>query len=164
MSEIRGNVIPVFCFFSLFWMLLIGWGVSDKLLDGPKTQDEIEFEMVQILEAYTPGDYSMTNEAIKEAALDVKILNENFTVYLGGKAILLIIGAISILLMFTLRKSGYWLYLIYTIAWPTLVFIYFGGTTSGNIAGVATTAVGLTFAIIYGSQLKRMDRSKLIEE
>jgi len=66
------------------------------------------------------------------------------------------IGALGVYLMFSLKKIGFVLYAIYTIAIPS-ISLYFLGTSMLVWLSVGLSGfIGIVFLILYGVNLKRM--------
>lgn len=70
--------------------------------------------------------------------------------------IALLIGALSVYLMFQLKKMGYVLYILYTIVFSGISFYYLGSGMMVWMTQSFYLLVGIVFLILYGVNLKRM--------
>jgi len=70
----------------------------------------------------------------------------------------LLIGALSVYLMFQLKKVGYLLYIVYTILFSSVSFYYLGSGVMVWLSQSLYILAGIVFLILYGVNLKRMTK------
>ena len=95
---------------------------------------------------------------LKDYFKSVEFANENFYSILFLKLIILVLGFLAVLMMYKLKKKGFYLYLGYG-ALTTLLVVWSAMNAGSNAAiGTAVFSIFITilFSIIYAGQLKRM--------
>ena len=81
---------------------------------------------------------------------------ENFNAIQLSTIVGLLIGALGVYLMFQLKKSGFFLYVLYSVIIP-FISLYFIGSSAIIVIGIASTGlISVVFLILYAVNLKRM--------
>ncbi|MCB9179082.1 MAG: hypothetical protein H6590_06630 [Flavobacteriales bacterium] len=154
----RPTLLTILCILSfIFGAFGLYSGFSTAFTDQPKQDyEEAKVEMEkQMAEVQGPGA-EMAQKMMDQALAMAEKQVENATP-LGISGLLL--SAISLLgvwMMWNLRKTGFWLYLVATIA-GLIVPIVFLGASLMTFLGVGFMGViALIFIILYAVNLKHM--------
>lgn len=154
----RGKNLPILCTLSF---ISIGFGIIGFLLSlmgGKKSEIEM-FDDKQDLLSTVPDNASPERIALlKDYFKSVEFENDNFYLQMLLTAILLIVGFLAVLMMYSLKKTGYYLYLLYSsIAIAVAIWTIVGSDSNTGIGGsIFSIFIAILFAIFYGAQLKRM--------
>lgn len=70
----------------------------------------------------------------------------------------LLVGALSVYLMFQLKKMGFLLYVIYTVLYSIIPFYFLGSGMVVMLSQVLYLFISIVFLILYGVNLKRMTK------
>lgn len=158
LKERRGMTLTVLCVLSWIAIGLSFLGMIWNLIKGKKTEAELLEDKIEQLSAVPDGPAKeMTLNIMQEGFVADELANQYFFELMAQNVLTLILGFFAVLLMFKLKKIGFYLYLLYC-AIPIAVSIgVFGvsGFMSIIIIGVLSI-ISLVFVILYGYQLKRM--------
>ncbi len=155
MKERRGNFLLTICILS--WVY-IGLMLIMTFFNYLKGTDELE-QSLMVLEEGTPGvEGNPFAETMVDGAMVITERTiENFQGINLSTMAALLLGGLSVLLMFNLKKLGFGLYVLYSIAVPTVSLYFLGADQQITIWTVAASAVvSVAFIIMYGVNLKRM--------
>ena len=157
LNEKRGGTLKVLAILS--W---VGIGIMLLLtlfsaLGGPLSDEELERQKIEALEAITPEMLEVFGtELVEENIAILEATQQKFYSITGLKLANLILGAYAVFLMFNLKKRGFFLYLVYS-AVPVASTLYFFGTGPLMTFWVALIIVfSILFCTLYAFQLKRM--------
>ena len=120
-------------------------------------QEAIGKSKEKVSEDLSGGEKRIAEKIISEASsmLDPKKLKQNYLLTFAGNLFTLF-GAI---LMFRMRKTGFWLYVAGTVALVTAPVIIFG---PDNLLGLGLSfmlgLVGVLFIVLYSLNLKHLDQ------
>ena len=132
-----------------------------SLSNGPVSQTQLEDETADfydlIVEFKDQGVGSELTDVI-EVMVNTSFYVNNEVFYLSNNLRLLelIIGAISIVLMFQLKKIGFHLYLFYSLFPIIITYITLPQELILTISIVLMLIFAALFALLYGSKLKFM--------
>jgi hypothetical protein len=156
MDKVRPNGLTALCILSWVWMAFSLLSVVSELNTGRLTEADIREQKIIILESQTPETIEMMPWIVEDTIEMLYISRDNFTTMMIINFVALIIGLISVFLMFQLRKIGFHLYIGYSILSVAYWLFYFSGLSFGWIL-ISTTAIfSILFIILYGTQLKKM--------
>lgn len=157
MKERRGTALLVFCILSFVY---IGFNLFSGLLgfiQGPMSEEQLEETRYAFLSSVEASQAELAEGFFNDIMETTEIFNENFYLMSGVELANLILGLFAVILMFQLKRGGYYLYLVYSLV-PIVLYTYLG---AGNVIILITTiyfaVVGAIFSILYGFQTKRMD-------
>ncbi len=153
--ETRPRAIVVLCVLSWIYIGFLLLSGTVGLQQGPLSPEEIEDQKAQMLGMYTEEQLELMGTYVEDGIELIEIGNANYyTIAILGIVISLI-GLQSTIMMFRLKKAGYYLYIGYSIAPLILAILYYPGIFLG-ISLVWNIVVGGIFLWLYGSKLKWM--------
>lgn len=153
-KERRGAFLLVLCvlswvslglaFFSELYALIIGKSGLEKSIDAAYTSKDL-FAENSFFGKFMNGNLEMLENQL-----------ENYTAMHASNILLILTGVLSVYLMFSLKKTGFYLYVIYALG-SVAVLPIFTGTSFMVIFSVITGGVvSIAFIIMYATNLKRM--------
>jgi lipopolysaccharide export LptBFGC system permease protein LptF len=154
----RGKNLPVFCTLSFISIGLGTIGFLLRLMGSKKTAEEMFYDKQDLLST-VPDNASLERiTLLKDYFKSLEFDNDNFYVFLFLKLALLIIGFFGVLMMYKLKKTGFYLYLVYSaVAIGLAVWVMMASdSNTGAVGAVFTVFIAILFSIIYAAQLKRM--------
>lgn len=155
MSERRGPFLLVLTILS--W-ISIGYNAITLLYSLIKGVGDLQNSATQISTIFNNQNSDIPIlEDIKFQMEDMLMKSvENYYAIQLSTLVNLLIGAFAVYLMFNLKKTGYYLYILYTIV-PSLISFYFFGFNFLIAITVAINLIfGIIFIILYGINAKRM--------
>lgn len=154
MENLRPTFLTVLC---ILTFLGSAWGIYGGITNYFSADVAAgivgeQFEKVQDeLENKEEGEgFGKFFESINQAIEPEKIRNSGIAGVVSN--VLTLVGAI---LMWGLRKNGYFIYVAGVLAGIIAPIVIYGGFV-GAIAGGGTAFVGIIFAVLYGLNLKHM--------
>jgi hypothetical protein len=154
MQNLRPTFLTILCiltFINSAWSIFQGIGnYTSSEVNAGIIQDQ--FEMIQDRIAEQEGAESM--EKIIDAFLS-SLTAENLQNNGLATAISSVITLVGAVLMWGLRKRGFYIYLIGTVAGILSPMLIFGGI-GGTFMAMGTAFFGILFVILYGLNLKHM--------
>ena len=156
-KERRGTFLNVLCILSWVW---IGFMVLSTLFTYMGGTEKIE-ESLYLIEESSASMSSNSNawaEMMIGDSIEIsKRTLANFTTLNFVTIIMYLIGGFSVFLMFQLKKTGYFIYVFYSLALPS-IGLYFLGTDLSIVLASALFGyvISIAFIIMYGVNLKRM--------
>jgi hypothetical protein len=152
----RGKTLPVLCILSWVMIGLTVLGVSFSLIRGPYSEEEMLEQQLAVYEVVNDDMPEFYNEMMLSSLTILERTNEKFYLMNSLNVVSVVVGFFSVLLMYRLKRVGYWLYLLYS-AIPICISIYFFGDIKSTMTMLVYSSIfSLTFIILYGVQLKRM--------
>lgn len=145
------TVLCILTFIGSGWAIVSG---ISSYLTADTTADIVQAAMEDAKDKIDDagGSSKMAEKMISGASEMVKPEN------LKKSALFSIIAAVCTLggaiLMFTLKKTGYWLYILGTAISIAGPFYIFGGNLISMLSTVLIGIVGIVFVILYGLNLK----------
>jgi len=129
---------------SALFMLLIGKGGLEKQLDiiNSGASKETGLSFID----------NMMNDAI--SILEITMMNFNLINLMN--LLVVAIGALAAFLMYKLKKTGFYLYLVYCAMELTVVYYFFGDLSSIVLSMVLSGFFSILFVIMYSVNLKRL--------
>ncbi len=156
MKERRGNFLLTLCILSWVYIGLMLLTTGFNYMQGTD-------ELYQSIEVFESGEIDTEGNPFAESVIDgsigmIKQTIEHFEAINLSTMAVLLIGGFSVLLMYNLKKIGFGLYILYSIALPS-VSLYFLGTEFQMVlwGAVLGAFVSIAFVIMYGVNLKRMN-------
>lgn len=154
----RGKNLPIFCTLSF---ISLGFGAISfmlSLMGGQKNEAEMFADKMDLLDTVSANPSAERIAFLKDYFNSVEFANDNYYSILLIKVIILIVGFLGVLMMYKLKKTGFYMYLAYG-AITTFLVVWSAMNAGSNAAiGSAIFSIILTvlFSIIYVGQLKRM--------
>lgn len=151
----RGKTLPVLCILS--WVSL-GFATISLLLsvfNGPKSEEQLMEEKISLLSSVnddTPDEVKLMYEDMIDST---QLVNEYHWTLAGINFVSILIGFFAVFLMWKLKKTGFYLYLAYSII-PLVVSSMIMDGMFLSIVLFFTGLFSLLFIILYAVQLKRM--------
>ena len=150
--------MKVLCILSWVWIGLMVLSTARNLFTGPPSQELIDSAKEQAIS----GQPEEQLEQMKWLYDDIfyvmdESVNRHYEIE-GSYLAFYLLGLAATILMWKLRRAGYYMYLAYTIAIiGGAAYFYYGlhGTYMYFFGGAAFLTGGL-FSVLYGVQLKRM--------
>lgn len=157
MNQRRGSFLKALAILSWISIGIMFFFTVFAALGGPLSDEELERQKIVALEAITPEMMEVFGtELIEENLMILEVTQDKFYSITGLKLANLILGGYGVFLMFTLKRKGYYFYLVYS-AVPVASTLFFFGTGPLMTFWVALIVVfSLLFSVLYGFQLKRM--------
>jgi hypothetical protein len=154
MKEKRGTFLLILCILS--W---IGIGISmiSELVTILRGTAAVEKQIndTSIAIDQIPDNNPMSSMLDGTQEMMIKTLENFYEIHIGT-VISLLIGLLGVYLMYSLKKAGFYLYLVYCIA-GLLIMPMFLGTNWVVLASLILGGVfSVGFVIMYGVNLKRM--------
>lgn len=136
-------------------------GVINSLMTGPLSEELLEAELSNLYASAADLQATGAGEQmgrIIETMIDnaVYINNEAFLATNLATLITLIVGALSVFLMFKLKKIGFHLYIVYSLLPIITMYMITPMEMILTFSVVVTVVVGGIFSVLYGLNLKYM--------
>ena len=159
MNERRGKTLKVLCILSFIWIAWTLLGVTRSMIDGPKTAEELREDKLKVLSAVqVEGELDeQTKQIVEEGILYGEIENANFNAIQWVTLISALVGLLGVLMMYKLRRMGFFVYLAYIAALLILQGYFFGGMFMGIVMLFLKGGIDTAMVVLYANQLKRMD-------
>ncbi|MBN4082101.1 hypothetical protein JYT21_00195 [bacterium AH-315-B15] len=158
MKDERGTTLKVLCVLSWVWIGLLILITAKNLISGPPTQEFIDNTKAQTIQDQPEEQiesmrwlYDEIFYIIDESAVrHYQIEGTYMSIYL--------LGLMATILMWKLRRSGFYMYLVYTVAVIGGAAYFYQGLTGLYMYffGLMALIFGGLFCILYGVQLSRM--------
>jgi len=157
MKTRRGSTLKVLAILSWIWIGFMTLMTLPSVFSGPMSADEMEDAKVDILTSLTPEMIKILGQDfVKENIAFLEKSNEYHYSILGINLASYVLGFYAVFLMYNLKKTGYYLYVVYSLIPVVTPLLFF----DGGIIRAMSIAFGLVFAILfcilYGVQVKRM--------
>jgi|GEM_PF-1358135 len=156
MKEKRGSFLLVI---SILSWVFIGFSIFSTAIgyfNGvEKLQTQIDLSIDQM---DTDTGNAFADNLIAEA---IEVLEKTITHFESIQLVTmvsLLIGALSVYLMFQLKKMGYLLYIVYTMLYSSISFYFLGSSMVVWLGQGLYLFIGIVFLILYGVNLKRMTK------
>ncbi|MFK8038866.1 MAG: hypothetical protein AB8B74_11285 [Crocinitomicaceae bacterium] len=149
LDERRGTFLKVLCILSWIWMGLQLFSNVSAYFGGPEKLMEAKSDAE---DAFGSAEGSGFMKSVLEQAMVVldRTIENFYAIYLGN-IIALLIGVLAVYLMFTLKKIGFFLYVLYAAIAIGVASYYIGAATA-----LMDIIVSIAFIIMYGVNYKRM--------
>lgn len=157
MKERRGQVLRALCILSFVSILWSAYDLGKEVVKGQPTPEQLHEAHYRVLNPIKEPVDELTKTVTKESIAISEIQASNFNTINLVKGISFFLGFIGVLMMWRLRRKGFWLYLLYCITLLGLDAFYFGGFSVGLIGLIMTLVFDILFVSLYAYQLKRMD-------
>jgi len=157
-NEQRGSFLLVLCILSWVWIAYALFSGLISILNGDAALEEVlgKIDVSEVMEQSSGNP--LADSMLTGMAEMMGNLIEHFYHIQYANFVALMIGALSVFLMFSLKKIGFTLYAIYTFAIPGIT-LYFLGTSMLVWLSVGLSGfLGVVFLIMYGVNLKRMTK------
>jgi hypothetical protein len=154
-KEQRGKTLPVLCILSWISLGFIAIFSIISVFSGPKSEEQLMEEKIELLSSLdenAPPEVKMMYEDVIRIS---KTKNDYHWHFVVLDLVYLTIGFFAVLMMWRLRKTGFYLYLVYSLIPFISAFIIMDGPyliAWSFLIGIFT----LLFIILYTVQLKRM--------
>ena len=154
MKERRGPFLTTLCILS--WVG-IGLGLMSTLFSYMKGADATAVDLAKLENMDNMGASNPLAESFLGGSLDMlRKTVENFEAINLSTMFVLLLGGLSIFMMYNLKKMGFVIYLVYCIGAPA-ISLYFLGDSQMLLT---TVGIGIffsiAFVIMYGVNVKRM--------
>jgi len=153
----RGQTLKVLSILS--WIAI---GLSTIVLlftiaKGPYSAEEMDEQKIILLSGMTDEMIAILGEEyVNETVKTMEVTNNLFYSIYGFSLAHAVLGFYAVFLMFNLKKRGYYLYIIYSIAPIFSTFGFYGMGTIMIFSVVFLSLFSILFCILYGYQVKRM--------
>ena len=128
-----------------------------ELLQGPLTEEELDVEKALVMESMTPEMMDLIGEEYAIESIHIlEVSTQSFWAINLLNFAITALGFYAVLMMYRLKKFGYYLYLLYSVAPIVLWFGFYGPGMIANFVLIFGGIFSLLFCILYGVQLKRM--------
>lgn len=141
----------------LTWIAVAGGviGSALSLINTGTTADQMEQSM-SAFDSF-PDDNPLLNAYIKDARVFYEVTLANMAPINLSNLVIYLIEGFAALLMFNLRKIGYWIYLACQLGFLLMYFVFY---PSDNIMTTVTLVfsifTSLLFGILYGVNVKHL--------
>ena len=154
MKEKRGRMLQVLCILS--WIFIGSAFLYNITLftGGQASREEMDNQIITLIEF--SESFGLDDATIKDVVATADLTNDNFYLHYSSKLVFAIIGFFAVFQMWKLQKTGFWVYIAYSLI-PIGITYYILGEVPSTIQNVVWDLImaGL-FIVLYGSQLKRM--------
>lgn len=149
MDERRGTFLKVLCILSWVWIGIQLFSSVTAYVGGPDKLIEAKSKAEDTIAGVDDTGFMKT--VMEEAMLVLDKTIENFNAIHISSILGLLLGGLAVYMMFMLKKTGYFLYILYAviIAGATIYFL-------GFASAMLDIFVSIAFIIMYGVNLKRM--------
>jgi len=164
-SEIQNNKRPVFLtvliILSGIYITFSFFGVTRSLINGPLSQEVLEEELSGLYASTAELQANGIGEQFSQM-MDIIIQN---AIYINNEAfystniltlLTLIIGAISLFLMFNLKKVGFHIYVAYSLLPIVTMYILTPMELILTLSVILSVILAAVFSLLYGLNLKYM--------
>lgn len=157
----RPTLLIVLLILSGFYIVMNSYGIVQDMMNGPLTEEEVDEQLSTI---YTSINDLQSEGASQNIIGSLKTMIAN-TKYINSKAFYLyntltlfslLFGAVSIVLMYQLKKIGFHLYIIYSLLPILSMYIIFPIKLVSTLSIVFSLLIAVIFALLYGKNLKYM--------
>ena len=145
----RGQFLKVLCILSWIWIGIQLFSSVVAYVGGPEKLMEAKSEAEDAIGAIEDTGFMKT--IMQEAMIVLDKTIENFNAIHIGNILGLLIGGLAVYLMFSLKKTGYYLYILYVAIVVGVAVNYLGFAS-----GLMDIVISIAFIIMYGVNLKRM--------
>ena len=153
----RPTLLTVICILSFIGGAIGLWGgYAGAFTDFPQKQVEDSKTQLQEMVDQVGTDHPMVDLLEQGVAMNEKTLEHAKPIGYSN-LIVSLIGIAGVWMMWNLKKTGFWLYLLASIGGLASGF-YFLGTDSlfANITTIGSTIITVVFIILFGVNLKHM--------
>lgn len=153
----RPTLLTVICILSFIGGAIGLWGgYANAFTDFPQKQVEESKNQLQEMTDQVGADSPMIGLLEDGLAMNEKNL-ENAKPIGYSNLVLSLIGITGVWLMWNLRKTGFWIYLVASVGGLTSAFYFLGGEgLFANITTILTTIITVIFIILFGVNVKHM--------
>jgi hypothetical protein len=157
MKERRGQTLKVLAILSWISMGMATVSILFALFGGPMTPAELEESKVLLVSQWSSEEIEMIGKPlIEELLMRLDVQNEMHYSLLGIQMAYLILGAFGVYLMYNLRKTGFYYYVVYSIIPIVVELGFFGTGLIAKLIVIFSLGISIVFCILYAVQLKRM--------
>ena len=154
MSERRGQFLLVLCILS--W-IGIGMGLITTLFNYSRGTADIEAQLDEFESLGEVDTGSSLLNSFTDGAKDMAIKTiENFQAINLSTLLALLLGGLAVYMMFNLKKTGYYLYILYCLATPAISIYFLGANQAVYLSVMVGALFSVAFIIMYGVNVKRM--------
>lgn len=153
----RPTLLTVICILSFIGGALGLWeGYKNAFTDAPaKDLEEAKVQIQESLEQLG-ADNPMAGMMEETLAMAEKSVENAKTLGYSNLAFSLI-SLVGVWLMWNLKKTGFWLYLLASVGGLVVMFsVLGGGGLFANITSIVAVIITVVFIILYGVNLKHM--------
>jgi hypothetical protein len=157
MKDKRGKTLPVLCVLSY---ISIGYTTVTALMSfvrGPLTVTELDEAKLAALSGIEDGTPQFLIDFIMDSLDYALIANEKMSMINTTSLLVSLVGFFGVYMMFKLKKSGYYMYILYSILPIVLQLTIFPGNMLAKGIAFFIGLFSVLFVILYGVQLKRME-------
>ncbi|HLV41403.1 MAG TPA: hypothetical protein VKY37_03930 [Brumimicrobium sp.] len=160
-NQKRPKLLNVLLFLSGVYIAGNFLGVVNSLIGGPLSEEQLEAELSNLYTSAADLQATGAGEQfgrIIETMIDnaIYINNEAFMATNLSTLLTLVIGALSVFLMFKLKKVGFHLYIAYSLLPIITMYMITPMELILTFSVVTTVVIGSIFSILYGMNLKYM--------
>ncbi len=157
----RPRALNILLILSAVYIVMSFSATLQAIMGGPLTQVQLETETADfygsISELRDQGiGQEFTDMAETMIETSFYINNEVFYLYNTLRLMELLIGAISIVLMFQLKKVGFHIYIVYSLLPIITTYITLPQELILTASIIVLVLIAALFALLYGSKLKYM--------
>ena len=157
----RPKLLIVLLVLSGFYITTNTYGIIQDFINGPLTQEQVDEQLVTVYtsinDLQSEGASEKLIRSLKTMIANTKYINDKaFYLYNSLTLISLILGAVSIVFMFKLRKIGFHLYIIYSLSPIISMYIVFPMNLVSSLSVIFSLLIATLFALLYGRNLKYM--------
>src|SRR5690554_5244380 len=156
------KMLKVLLVLSAIYIVLSLSTTVQALINGPLNEEQMEKESIAFREMIVELEENNISEKVIEMAdvmlATTKYINDE-AYYLSNTLRLfeLIIGGVSLFLMYKLRKTGFHLYIIYSFFPIATTYIVLPMELILTASIIVSVILGAVFALLYGRNLKYME-------
>lgn len=144
------------CILSWIWIGVSLLSVTSNFTTGQMTPEMIEEQKSQMLGMYSEEEIERMDWMFEDMFHFIDSFNENLYVISGITMISTLLGLLGVIMMWQMKKKGYYLYLVYSIVPMILAVLFYQGVFMGFFLGYHIVFGGL-FMLLYAFQLKHME-------
>ncbi len=155
LKERRGRMLQVLCILSWIYVGIVFVFNLLAFTNGQASPEEMENRQISLIDFY--DGMGIDKETIKELMVIDERTNDNFYLNYSSKLVFCLIGFFAVLQMWKLQKTGFWVYIAYSII-PIGIMYYIMGDLPSTMQSVVWELVWAALFIgLYASQVKRME-------
>lgn len=150
MDDRRGMFLKVLCILSWIWIGIQLFSSVIAYINGPEALFEAKSRAEDALHA-TSEDLGFMQGVMAEALRVLDKTIEHFNAIHIGNILGFLVGIMAVYLMFSLKKTGFYLYIVYALIIAGISVYYLGLNSA-----IFDIFLSIAFIIMYGTNLKRM--------
>ncbi|MBD3637162.1 MAG: hypothetical protein HUJ25_07415 [Crocinitomicaceae bacterium] len=157
MKEKRGKTLPVLCVLSY---VSIGYTAINSIFAfarGKLSAAEVDEIRVQAMDSLEEDMPQMAVDIVMDSMEYAVLANEKFFLLNGLSLLIAAIGFLGVYMMYKLNKTGYYIYVAYSILPIVMQLTLFPGNLIAKFVSFFIGFFSILFLVLYGVQLKRME-------